>query len=671
MKQKTVLLLTFLLQVNFLSATTVTGFAATHKHGQVFCTWNNLTSSGIQYRLYQSTSPIIHGSQLAACDYLGAVRDSSSYNKRLSEAESEPYFLKIDSLAVPLDVNTGLFVTTTVLNGSFYYALTTVATGIEDTTIIAGVNSLSNPVSEMVEQPLPVYQVTLVVSSHMADVYVLYTSLTATELFPRMVNVGSYPFNFAVNRNGFPPHPLTIRLSGGGSNFLSGIFSDAAPDEYRIGLDDWLPNDERSSWFGYHEQYDIFSHDNPPPVTGINYDYALQRLGYIIDWAIRNLPVDSNSIYFSGVSSGAAGSFFASLTYPDRIAAASLNVPKFDLSFLHDPDTTNNYNEGMPGRLRVDTLLGTVPTNLTTNWGVPTYDLLNGGWLAHEHSNDNVPLLFAVNGKRDTMVGWAEKIPYYDSVNANRLGGYYFWDLRKHNGDGENWIFSPDLFRYHRNVSFPAFSNCSVNDDPGDGNLSSGDSLGSINGFLDWNDSIADDSSHYHLAVFMKDLPVHFGAVIAPDSCFTDLTLRRLQNFNVPLNAMILWETVHGSQAIQNDSFLYSGGLITLKQVKIFKDTSMIRVSFTIPTQVNIPENHPQQFALFPNPANGQITIDGLTISSINILVTISDVTGKKWHESTFVNFNRDQNIVIDVGAFAPGIYFVNVNGSVKAFVKQ
>src|SRR5205814_52100 len=115
------------------------------------------------------------------------------------------------------------------------------------------------------------------------------------------------------------------------------------------------------------------------------------------------------------VSAGASGAFFSSLSYPERIAAAGLKVPKFDLSFLHDPDTTNNYNEGKPGRLRVDTLLGTVPVNLPTNLGQLTYDLLNGGWLAHQHANDNLPLLFAVNGKNDTMVGWAEKIPYYDS----------------------------------------------------------------------------------------------------------------------------------------------------------------------------------------------------------------------------------------------------------------
>src|SRR5262245_46463339 len=78
------LVLLFFCFQNFLFASPVTGLSALCKNGQVFCTWTNLSSTGIEYRLYKSSAPIIHGSDLASCQYLGSVRDSSSYNKRLS-----------------------------------------------------------------------------------------------------------------------------------------------------------------------------------------------------------------------------------------------------------------------------------------------------------------------------------------------------------------------------------------------------------------------------------------------------------------------------------------------------------------------------------------------------------------------------------------------------------
>ena len=619
-----------------LYATPVTGFSAFYKNGQVFSTWNNLSATGIQYRLYKSSFPILHGSDLINCEYLGAVHDSSSFNKHLTEVAGQSYFLKTDSTSNPLGVDTGLFVSTTEVSGDFFYALTTMTLGIEDTMIIPGQNSLISSISEIAERPKAVFQTTLNISNYLVDIYVVFTSLTANAWFPQMVNVGSYGFNFAVLRNGTGlSHPLTIRLAGGGGNFLSGIGSGTLPEEYRMGIDDWLPNEENSSWFGYHENYDIFSHNNPPPVSGINHDYASQLLEFIIDWAIRNLPLDTNSVYFNGVSAGASGAFFSSLSYPDRIAASVLKVPKFDLSFLHDPDTTNNYNEGKPGRLRVDTLLGTVPVNLPTNLGPLTYDLLNGGWLAHQHANDNVPLLFAVSGKNDTMVGWAEKIPYYDSVNANRLGGFYFWDQRTHNGDGAHWNISPDLMRYHRNLSFPAFSNCSANNNPGDGHADSGDSVGTINGFLDWNDSIADDSDQYQIEVFMQDLPTYFDTIKAPDSCFTDITLRRLQHFAVPSGWEVLWEVYHHGQLIQKDTFPYSSGLITLQGVKIYKDTSVIHVSFDQGMGETIIGHTPAiTCSVYPNPGTGNFTVcflDGDLSDSHHLM--LKDLSGRLLYE--------------------------------------
>src|SRR5207247_2533662 len=100
---KILLLLIFISRISLLSATSINGLTAYYKYGQVFCTWTNLSSAGNEYHLYKSSSPILHGSNLINCQYLGAVRDSSSFNKHLSEAEAQSYFLKIDSAGNFLD----------------------------------------------------------------------------------------------------------------------------------------------------------------------------------------------------------------------------------------------------------------------------------------------------------------------------------------------------------------------------------------------------------------------------------------------------------------------------------------------------------------------------------------------------------------------------------------
>ena len=42
------------------------------------------------------------------------------------------------------------------------------------------------------------------------------------------------------------------------------------------------------------------------------------------------------------------------------------------------------------------------------------------------------PPIFAINGKRDNIVGWAEKLPFYQAMANRRLGGCFLWDPQGH-----------------------------------------------------------------------------------------------------------------------------------------------------------------------------------------------------------------------------------------------
>jgi len=75
-------------------------------------------------------------------------------------------------------------------------------------------------------------------------------------------------------------------------------------------------------------------------------------------------------------------------------------------------------------------------------------------------------------------------------------------------------IFTPDetnldFLRFSTSKSYPAFSYCSINQNPGNGNVNNGDPYGAVNGYLDWDDnSISDQNCSYSINCFIKDFYV-------------------------------------------------------------------------------------------------------------------------------------------------------------------
>ena len=138
-------------------ASNLSGF---YNNGQVFLTWQEAEDTTAFYKVYRSVAPINSGSQLANCEYLGLTNSHSSLDHDLSRHDGLDQFFVIEEGKPPLSSNTGLFVATTLLNGAYYYAVTSLIGGIEELTIIQGTNSLQNSIVETVAIPQPVFQQT-------------------------------------------------------------------------------------------------------------------------------------------------------------------------------------------------------------------------------------------------------------------------------------------------------------------------------------------------------------------------------------------------------------------------------------------------------------------------------------------------------------------------------
>ena len=468
-----------------------------------------------------------------------------------------------------------------------------------------------------------------------------------------MTNAGSYPFHFAIVKSGaVSPHPVTFWLHGDGKSFLyvNHLKGIGDPNEWIVTIDDWIPNqDGLTTYYGYHENYDIQSDANPVPGTGVLYDYTSARVLHTVNWATRHLPVDSTRTYMTGYSGGAAGGILNALVMPTKIAAIFLYAPALDNSTW--------------------VLLrqwGTRETNLPTNEGYRRNQRLDATFLAGLHRTDFEPVTYLFFGKNDEAVGWEEKIPFIDSVNAFRHGTFVFWSMSDHTQTFNQSPWQPSFpnfsffTKYRTNLSYPAFSNCTINNDPGNGTPSDGDPIGSINGHLDWNDSITDTTDRWEITLRLKDLATTLGPDPAPDSATTDVTLRRLQGFLVPGGSIISWENTRNSVVVQKGSFAYDSGLVTIPGVKMYKDSSRLSVTYTI-TSVAGQDAVPGAFMLlqnYPNPFNPSTTIRyGLRTRSHVTLIVFSTLGEKV---ATLVDGEVEagyQEVKFDASHLASGVY--------------
>lgn len=653
---KKILLVILFLCVSVLSvfSVTVTNINAVYRYGQVFVTWDN--DSAYLYILYRSVTPIIHGNQLQYAQNLGRVNNTSAYNKHLGA------YLRIDSASPPLPSTKGLFVATSTSNGSFYYAVTTISSGVEDTAIITGSNSLSSPVNETVSNPKPVWQLDTLIAPKQFDVYVWFATKVTSTNFPKMTNAGTYPFNFAIVRQGNQsPHPVTYWMRPSGMTFVgSHVWGTGDPNEWIISIDDYNPNPYDGTYtmyYGYHENYDIYSiNPNPIPDTGTIYNYTAAMVNLTVNWTLSNFPLDSTRTCMTGWSMGAIGSIFNSLMMPSKIAAIFIYAPVFNLAA---------WGVSIPPRL-----WGTYQTNLFTNEGMRRNERLNVNYLASINRLNSLPIIYSFCGKNDVTVGWPEKIAFYDSMNVLKHGGFHFWSMNTHQEViGSNpWRIAayPPSFtfftRYRTDLSYPAYSNCSHNHNPGNGTPTNGDSLGQINGHLDWNDDIIDSLYKWQITLKTKTLITIYDTLFAPDSCTADVTLRRLQRFNPIIGNTIEWSNTRNNVIVQQGSFIYNGGLITIPNVKIYEATNTLKL-INIPIGITKNSNSiPLRFQLYqnyPNPFNPVTKIKFDLPKSSYTKVSIYDVLGREI--AILINEQLKPGtyeIDWDASYFSSGVYF-------------
>jgi len=553
------------------------GLAATHRDGQTFLRWSTPAGRGWTYRLYASGSPISSTADLATATLVGIARDSSACDLRLSRVVGAVFGYRIEPGGQDLPPQSGLFVRTATSPGARFYAVTSTPGGLsEDLAILPGDNALVDAVAETVAVPRPVYQRTVTRDGPAVEIWTLWTSDADLPGFPAMSVEPGLPFDFGLVRGQAAQAPLVVGFHARRGSLFDGAGGAFIPGEWVLALDDMLPNQESTFWFGYHRGYDIRAASSPPPLAGEVVDFTARRVDWTLDWVRASFPIDTSRVFAYGYSMGAMGATQLAFRAPGKLAGVMSVIGQFDFSFVSDPAPGCWFNPGGPFRSMTDQIWGAVDTNLPSAAGPPVFELLNGTRVAANDCGPDLPLMMVFNGRRDVNVGWAEKPRFWEAMQAHRRGGYFFWDDRDHGGDGAAWIpmqAPAYLDRFRTDRSFPALSNCDADGDPGDGSPASGDSVGTLNGHVEW-EVPTEHPQGWSVTLTLRPLTRSTGVIPAPESALVDVSPRRLRTFAVAPRAAVPWRVVRAADGAVIATGLATSdehGLLTVAGVRVHR----------------------------------------------------------------------------------------------------
>ncbi len=558
----------------------VTGLRAWHQQGQTFLVWNEIdppVTAGsisakqlreiktrlekdgkVRYRIYRSKRPIERLDQL---EPIAQVPPLTCWNADYwgiypKEGQMAPRYV-VEEGREPLPPGTGLYVCRTSEPGKFYYAVTVVVDGRESPLLTAG-NCLERPLEE---SPGPAPPVLQRIEKPERFVYVDHPTLYYYVRWesPPTCSIAGKPFDYLV---AVPPEPakpapvgLHLHCWGGSLNGGYGWWYNAEKGAMLLSTNQ-IPYDW---WTGYHERLwtgkPLRSKEDWQ--SGVVHPYTQRRLFSFLDWVATRWDVDLSRTFVAGSSMGGSGSPMLAIRYPERVAWAVSWVG------VHIPALSPRF------RSSYARVWGKPEWNVPFEDGTPVWDYYNDAWFLRHYPNKEVGFLTFSNGKNDGGIGWQQAVDFYRALQETHRPHLFVWGQRGH---GQRTIMPESLAErvlpidIRVDATLPAFTRCSLDDDPGNGDPDHGDPTGAVNRYLTWQtDDAVDRPDRWELTVrLVPKSPAPW--------CTVDITPRRCQQFHVAPGETIHWSNrqVTDRQVVQQGQATADRwGLITLPQVRV------------------------------------------------------------------------------------------------------
>ena len=577
-----------------------TNLAAVYRSGQTFVTWTEAAGAGApHYRVYRYTQPIT-AANLTQAHLLAEVATGSGrfYASRYNVGGSGTWAprtydrLVIANRGTPLASGTGLLVWTLAPDdfeggsaGQGYYAVTTVAGGVEDRSSFTAANT-TGPVSEVVAEPLPVEIAPPGLASN-GRIYIQYMDLhTWNTTFhaphagngyygldpadPGVADGAQYMYDYAVYMptaadcgGTLPPSlPVYVALHGWGDNAYGPQLDD--PDPYGWCVYRIYPIDVSQTWyFGFAQEHD-FRTDTPVAEGDHIANFTEQRILRMVYDLLRQPPgppADANRVYVYGHSMGGSGTLALALRYPNVFAAAYASEPMTNYATSGDgggSDWRGDYapkwgsvSQNLPVILRAP---GNWAALLAAYQGTGVYSWQNHQANLTARAEDGFVPLGIGHGRNDTVIEWSTQgQPVYAALNrvAGAWGGAIvdadhtwlnFGGLPPTLGT-DNSLSPFQNFTVVRNETVPGLSNNS-------GSLAlPPTTAGGYNQNVRWSASWdawdgapVDTAAQWAMSFCYKDPDPYATACGTGTPLTVDITPRRVQQFPLVAGAEYTWE---------------------------------------------------------------------------------------------------------------------------------
>jgi pimeloyl-ACP methyl ester carboxylesterase len=573
-----------------IEAQQVSQLKARHADGQTLLTWHEVHTPMIQestsvadlkklrarldqekllrYRVYRSKQPI---SSVQGLKPIAEVPPLTGWNSDYYGIYPKPGVQAlryvVEEGQLPVAPGTGIYAHNPSEGGEAFYTVTVSMNGRENVTVTKE-NALQTAIRETVGQGLPILQrVTKPESFQYIEKPILYYYVRWE--VPPNSSVPSKPFDYlvAVPPKLAKPAPIGIHLHAWGGNLNEdyGWWYNAEKGAILIASNQ-IPYDW---WTGYHE---LFWTGRPLRSKadweqGVVKAYSQRRMLSFLDWAATQWDTDRNRVFAAGNSMGGSGAIKLAVRFPRRIAWAVSWVGS------HIPRQTPQFVDSYIA------VYGDPEWKVAFEDGSPVWDYFDDTWYLRRYPNRETSFITFSNGKNDSAIGWPQAVEFYRALQETKRPHLFVWGQ---DGHGQR-AFMPQAggerlmpIDIRVDQSLPAFTRCSLDDNPGNGEPGNGNPAGQVNLYLYWETKgIVDDPDRWEITVGLIDA--------APkDVSSVDITPRRLQSLRANPGERLRWTNTslpHKKVIQSGEAVADQWGLITLHDITVGKGKNRIKLS--------------------------------------------------------------------------------------------
>jgi len=501
----------------------------------------------VAYRVYRHTERItpenIRQAQwLATVDPLAGF-DVDVYRTHFKgeyldqrEEPSSPIFTYCPRQGEPLQPGQALYVHTPRRAGRAFYAVTMAVAGTENLPQLTAGNSLASAVEESPASPLPVLQY-IQDDTYNADPLEYWYRFWAA---PPLVNLPSrsYRVGIAVSEKVQGPRPLLVEPINDTFNVREAIRVPRR-DRIHFAVENPLP------WMP-----ELFYNEGRDTLRGASrckVDYFAERyMDYLIKWLMRKHEVD--------LSRTVGGMLYFGLRHPEIFPRMSLGSYTATYDYRWAP--------GDPDHLG--------PKGIKTVQGEDAWDMYSVGGYVLTYPDRDIPFLFCISatGKdsgHTSEFGWQDDPRGWAALRQARAPMVATWSA------GLPHELARALEEIRWDASLPAFSNCSLDNNPGNGDPADGDYYGQINAWLLWGDQDqVDEPGRWEMAVFLIES-------CPQDHCTVDVTPRHCRKFKPRAGDRFRWQLAESGRVMASGQVAADRwGLVTLVQLPVTKSIRRI-----------------------------------------------------------------------------------------------